>query len=554
MNRYLRMFFYAFTLVLLFAGQSLATEKVSFIVLPFDVQGPQGFAYLERSIPQTLTTRLFWQGRVEPVAKGLSTDQAVPKSPEQAEKARQSYGADYVVWGSVVVIGQDCTLEVHVLSAEGRTWRQSEEAQANQLMTAIRRLSDNVNREVFGRLPEGVTTTSTPAEGAQKQLNPNMVVNEATNKGVYLNPQFRYASSAAANNSSLRSQTLPFSTIGMEVCDSNGDGKTEVFLLTDTSLLAYRFENGRLMPLGEHKFPKNIDTLSVRSLPQSNGGALLVVSGVHKDGKANSTILQFDGKTFSTEVKNVRHFLSVAKLPPDYLPTLVGQQSDAKKIVSPGVHEMMKSGNEVVQGQRIALPNEATVWGFSFLSGGFDQQGSDKVIVLSPSENLRTYTIKGSRLAETAEVFSGSAVGLEQSSSMPGLGKDTMAINDMFYIPIRMINVDFDNDGQHEILVNKPISTASNIFHRYRFFPQSEIHSLFWDGIGLNLQWKTNRIKGSVADFVVADANNDGIADLVVCVNTHPGAVGVAQRKTIVVIYPLDLNATSETPMPDLEQ
>lgn len=115
----------------------------------------------------------------------------------------------------------------------------------------------------------------------------------------------------------------------------------------------------------------------------------------------------------------------------------------------------------------------------------------------------------------------------------------------IFYIPMRMLAVDFEHDGNYELIVNKPISTASEIFDRYRFFPQSEIHSLFWDGIGLNLQWKTRRIKGSMVDYTIADANNDGIPDLVTCLNTHPGALGVKARKTIIMLYPLDMSQTN---------
>ena len=109
---------------------------------------------------------------------------------------------------------------------------------------------------------------------------------------------------------------------------------------------------------------------------------------------------------------------------------------------------------------------------------------------------------------------------------------------------MRMLAIDLERDGNYELLVNKPISTASEIFDRYRFFPQSEIHSLFWDGLGLNLQWKTRRIKGSMVDYTIGDANNDGIPDLVVCLNTHPGALGVKARKTVVMLYPLDVSRT----------
>lgn len=63
---------------------------------------------------------------------------------------------------------------------------------------------------------------------------------------------------------------------------------------------------------------------------------------------------------------------------------------------------------------------------------------------------------------------------------------------------------------------------SAQFFENYRFFPEGEIESLYWDGVGLGLQWKTRRIKGSVVDFALADPNNDGTKDLVVCLNTHP--------------------------------
>ena len=58
-------------LILLLASQAVAAEKVTFLVLPFAVQGSQSHAYLERSIPQMLTSRLYWKGRVEPVLHDL---------------------------------------------------------------------------------------------------------------------------------------------------------------------------------------------------------------------------------------------------------------------------------------------------------------------------------------------------------------------------------------------------------------------------------------------------------------------------------------------------
>ncbi len=136
----------------------------------------------------------------------------------------------------------------------------------------------------------------------------------------------------------------------------------------------------------------------------------------------------------------------------------------------------------------------------------------------------------------------------------PGMGTPTKAMeSSMYYVPIRKIAVDLTNSGTYDLLVTRPISVAAQFFQRYRYFPQGEIHALFWDNIGLNLRWKTRRIKGAVTDFALADVTNNGQPDLAVCVNTYPGALGVEARRTVIMIYPLDTGQTSTRPDNDVE-
>ena len=40
----------------------------------------------------------------------------------------------------------------------------------------------------------------------------------------------------------------------------------------------------------------------------------------------------------------------------------------------------------------------------------------------------------------------------------------------------------------------------------------------------------------------MGDVNNDGRKDLVVCVNTYPGAAGLEHRKTIILGYDLNMD------------
>ena len=553
MKRVFRTAVFLFGLLLALAPQAAAAERATFVVLPFSIQGPDGFAYLERAIPPMFNSRLYWQGHLEPAVHDLPASQKAVSSEADAEKLRLQYKADYVIWGSVTVIGDECSLDVRVRDKAGKVWPQSRSAKTNQFIPAVNAVIDTMNREVFGRTATASSSGSASQQqqdsGRINQMNPDLVVNETSNKEIYLNPQFRYSGNSDMDSSRLRSQSLPFASIGMEVIDADGDGKNEIFILADHTLYAYRFGPDKLQQIGEFKFPMTSECLNIRSLDRSTGRPWLIVNMVDSKGSPVAVILTFDGKNFKEEMKNIRYFLNVVKLPPDYRPVLVGQQAQPPKLFKPGVYEMIKSGDSLSHSKRLDLPKDANALNFAYLPAGRGDDNQEKIILYSESETLRVYTAKGARLSESDEKYSGSAKGLEVDPSMPGMGQEKVTIRGMFYMPMRILPVDLEKDGNYEIIVNKPISTASTIFDRYRFFPQSEIHALFWDGLGMNLQWKTRRIKGSMVDYAIADGNNDGIQDLVTCINSHPGALGVQGRKTIVVLYPLDLGqANPNTP------
>jgi hypothetical protein len=377
------------------------------------------------------------------------------------------------------------------------------------------------------------------------------MVNETTSKEVYLNPQFRYSGSSAQDDSRLRSSPVNYPAIGMEVADGDGDGKNEVFLLEDTHLRAYSFVNGQLQPKGEFVLPANNQALSVRSMPHASGNTWIIVNSIDAGGVPNAYILTWSGGHFTEVMGKVRWYLNVVKLPPLFKPVLIGQQANPPRLFQIGVFEMVRQGNTLVPGGRLNLPTEANLFSFTWLPPDKGEIGGERLIVLTKDENLRIYNAKLNRLAMTSEKFSGSSIGLEIDPSMPGLQRDDVTIPSIFYIPMRMLAIDLEREGVWKLLVNKPVSTAAQIFERYRSYPEAEIQTLFWDGVGLNLQWKTRRIKGTVVDYTLADANNDGILDLVVCVNTHPGALGAKSRRGMVLVYPLDVNMTNPNTPPD---
>ena len=516
-----------------------AGEQKTFAVLPFKIFGPQEYQYLSMGTQSMLTTRLAWSERFIPVdqAKIKSAGVDFPRSREQARSILQKIGSDYVVFGSITIMGKQCSLDVQVIDQQGRLVPYNAQTTLDELIPSLEKIARSINGQIFKR-PEK-KAESVANKNIINRMNPELIFNEVSpGQEFYLNPQFRYKGSPSTPGR-WRSQALPFSAIGMVVGDADNDGKNEIFVLDDRRVYAYALVNNRLVPLAEYKPPVSYQCLNINLMDLNRDGFQEIIVSAIQDEFVRSFILNFDGKRFSLKAEKISFFLNVVRTPPEYMDTLIGQKMGRGRLFMPdSVYEVVKMGGKYQLGRHIPVPEKANVFNFTYLPQGTDY----KIIVADDSDHLRVYSSTRARQATTDEVYAASSLGLVKDETLPGLGKPKDDDPSFYYIPTRLVPVNLDRDNRYELLVSRPISVSSQFFSRYRFFPQGEIHCLYWDGIGLNLFWKTRRIKGSIVDYGIYDLNGDGQKELVVCVNTHPGMTGLKKRKTIIVSYTLDLS------------
>lgn len=540
----------------LFAGEARAAEK-TFIIAPFAVNAPQSYNYLSKAVPGTI------QGRLN--KPGVLTGKAAAGKAGEAEvrRAMKNSGADFGVWGVINVMGKDATVEVNSVDKNGKTWSRSATGTISSLTGTVQNLAAALGSEVMGvsaaAAPAFMTPGSRAASGSAARPGSDIIVNETGQQQVYLNPQFRYQGAGANDGSRLRSQRIDHNMVDMALGDFNGDGKTEIAVIGDTTLAIYLWDQGgRLKKLGERKVSQSNNNFSMRAMDLNRDGAtdLVIATFEEESNRPYSYFISFKGNQFSEVAPRIPYFASVLRVPPSFELRLVGQGFDSVRMFSPGVHDLVKQNGKYVLGGRIGLPSGANVFNVSWIPDGNDKKG-DLLIMLTDDEKIKVFAGNGSKPIHTSmERFSGSATGMDFYKTVPGLGTDKRTqLPGKYYSPMRMIAADIGHTGENVLLLNKPISTASQFFDRYRFFPQGEVHALYWDGVGMGLKWKTRRIRGSVAEIDLGDVNNDGITDLVVGINTSP-ELGVGSRQSMITAYPLDTSrADPNTPadMSDFE-
>ncbi|MFO7718237.1 MAG: VCBS repeat-containing protein [Desulfohalobium sp.] len=549
MRRHIQIAFLACTVLLCCALPAQAATK-TYTVLPFSIHGPEEYRYLSEGIRSMLVSRLGWEENFESTGSDVTDATASEITDKDAARSlRQDIGTDYLVWGSATISGDQASLDVSMLGPEETTTK-SRETDLNELIPAMEELSNELSNEVFGK-PEPDQSTeeknqTQKSEGQENQTQPsgaaneNFVVNESNEEGSSLNPQFQYQSDSASPGR-WRSQSLPFTARGMAIGDADGDGNTEYFFLEENAIRVYRKKQNRLIETATYEADRRDTYLNINLFDSNDDGIQeLYISAVSSD-RVRSFILEFQDGQFQMVEDKLNYFLNVVRTPPEYRERVVAQRKGSTRLFQGDVHELVKMSGEHTLGPTVNLPDKANVFNFTFLPF----EDSYRVILVNNRNHLVVYNDNNNPQHRSEEIYAGSSIGLEVDESMPGLGQDRDREPKFYYLPHQPIIANLDGGDSFELIADRSISVSAQIFERYRHFPQGEIHSLFWDGVGLNIEWKTRTIKGSVISYDIIESDSDGQLKLAVGINTHPGATGFSSPKTLLLLY--DLGEEAQT-------
>lgn len=536
----------ACVIILLLCPVLWAGEPTKVAILPFNVHAPNDLAYLQDGIYDMLASRIAWAGRVVVMEKQAAKDAyrkyAGSLDEISARQLGQELQVDYVLFGSVTVLGNTSSLDAKIVAVELYKPTMSVYTQAQSLDEVIPKIgefAEGVNDKIFGRTATAYTAAAPSAGPGTTTAHPQRILlsgdEEETASG--LHPDFIQLSTKKREAKFWKSQEFPVIMRGMQLADLDGDGDKELVSINQTEMWIYRYKDEQLKEVKHIKGQPNYDQLSL-DVGDMNGNGIpeIYVSNL-TSGNIDSFVLEWNGKDFVRIAEHLRWYLRLTALAADK-PVLVGQQRDIDAPFVAAIHELLWVNQKLEEGPKISLPVSANV--FNFTMADIDGDKTAETIMIDESNNLKVYSASGEFRWKGDEPY-GEAINYIVANPNRPKGD----VEERVYLPSRIIVTDLDRNGVTDLIVSRNLSKTSRWLRNFKEYTSNELRSLSWDGLGLSENWKTRKVSGTVCDYQLVDLG-EGQYAIFVGIIMRTGMAPFLSGKSTIISYKLRIKPAKE--------
>jgi TolB-like protein len=541
-------------LALLLIGTGSWAAPASVAIIPFNIYSDKDLGFLKNGLFDMLTSRLYQEGKVA-VTGREATEKALTAYPgelneSQARNLGAGLKADYVLYGSLTVLGESVSIDLKMLNLADPGPPQTFFAQAETLDKVIPRvneLASQLNETYFGVRPAAAVAAQPAPESSErpssyahpeKQLEAELLGETGGEIDIY---------PGADEEGSFRQvgfkkiHRLKENIVGISTGDVDGEAGAEVVLISSQKVHLFRVVQERLVKVAEFEGDRfqrffSVDVVDVK---KDGRGEIFVSAMDTGNGTIKSVVLEWSGTGVAP----------CANLVPWYFraidhslegKVLLGQKRSINELFLPGVYRMQWDGREYVGQDRMALPSELTLFGFAM--GSVLESREEVVAALDGSDRIRLFSAGGQLEWKSDESYGGS----ENILPLPGQGSPSQKESDKhFYLPQRILLADTGETPGSGLLVVKNEGMTGRMFKNYRRYTRGWIEALTWDGLGMTPVWRTRRISGYISDFYSDDLDGNGSKEVLAVVVTNRGMDFLQADSSIIVI---SLDALKKVP------
>ena len=552
-------------ILLISASTLIAKDKYNITVLPFTLNSADNIDYVKQGIWDMLITRTAVPNKIDVTSKSVVQDElkkANLKDISLADvyKIGSSLKADYVVWGSITKIGNSISIDgklIDIISSKSDIGIFAQTQSLDDVIPKINDFSQRIVQHVTGAKQPVLAQSALPAAAAapaasaaspsrESQIIAGMRTGKKGTLTSVINAELINSPDPFNRRGFWMSQKFPTEFKGMDIGDVNGDGLNEVVLIDKNTILICQ------------KMEKDLRVLQRINGKNYHNYLSVDVADINRNGISEIFITALNDKileTFVLEFKEGKYVEIATKLPfflriletPSGVPLLLGQYfGRVDKPFNTPIYEIVWRNGAYVEDQLMKIPLGLSIYGL--VIDDFGTGGGEKILALDELDyicifektsqaltSIFTFGFKNKNLVwRSDDVFGGSNNYLENLDDKKRPDENEKSA----YVNLRILAHDINKDGKKEIIIAKNLSSSGRVFKNMKLFTASEIYSLEWDGIGMAENWKTKKINGYIADYVLKDVDNDGKPELVLSLVLSVGTS--ISDKSVIVIYKLE--------------
>ncbi|MDA3807189.1 MAG: VCBS repeat-containing protein, partial [Thiomicrorhabdus sp.] len=361
------------------------------------------------------------------------------------------------------------------------------------------------NKSLLNQTVDSLTSVVGFGKKDKRLENPGITQNQQLNAGIWVGPN------------------LGGNPVGVAVADFDGDGLLETAVAMEDHLQILRMTGGKLAPVTVVNFTAGVNLLSLDAADIDANGSPELYLSANVGTKLSSQVVEFNQGSYQNTRNRIPWFFRTVNLPEEGRTLIAQTMGDAENPFSGHPFRVMRSDDKLIRGGQLPLPVKLNLFSFTPFKG----TSNDLLYAYVPTgDYLYVTTPGGAELWESADNFGGTEVFFYNNED----SKKELA--QPVFIQQRLLTL-----PSGEILAAQ--NEGSRVLKRYHNFDKSRVIALKWDGFTLRQSWSTAEQAGYLADFTLADADNDGQNELVMVVTFKQKNL-FQKGRSAVVIYELN--------------